>query len=76
VRGEQVGFRRDLRSRHAAVQVGAHIVGLGWQGIVGVAANVEVVVVVRESLTRHDGRVARNVGELAVRDGNLLDVLG
>ena len=54
----------DLRHRHAAVEVGPHVVGFGWRRIVGVAADVAVEVVVGQLVDGDDLGEAVDVGEI------------
>ena len=63
VGGEQIRLRAHFALRDAAVQVGAHVLGLGGRGVVGVAADVEVVVVLAQLLAGHDAGVAGDVLE-------------
>jgi hypothetical protein len=58
------------------VHVGADILGFRRGRVVGVAADVEVVVVPGQVLTGDDGGVAGDVGELSVGGHDLLGVLG
>ena len=76
MRGEQGSFGVDLSPGHAAVQVGADILRFGRGRVVGVAADVEVVVVGCQFLAGDDGGVAGDVGERPVGGDDLLGVLG
>ena len=76
VGGEQLGLGRHLRLGHPAQQVGPHVLGLGRRGVVGIAADVEVVVVLGQLGVGHHGGERGDVGEPLVGVDDLLDVLG
>ena len=71
--------RIDFFHRHAAVQVGAHVVRLGRRGVVDVAADVAVVVFGGDFFDRHAAGVGRHIrpalGEAAVDVDDLGEVL-
>ena len=74
--GEQVGLGFDLGLGHPAEHVRPHIMGLGRRSVVGVAADVQVVVVLRQRLVGDHGSEAGDVGVPLVGVDDLLDVLG
>lgn len=74
-RGEELLFSGDLRSRDAAGEVGVDVLGLGRGRVVGVAADVEVVVVVALGVEVDDGGEAAHRLEALVGRDDLLDVL-
>ena len=76
VRGEQVGLGRDLGLGHAAQQVRPHVLRLGGRGVVGVAADVQVVVVLGQLGVAHAARKAVEVLETLEGVDDFFEVLG
>lgn len=73
---EQSSFVGHLGLGNAAHQMGAHVVRLGRWGIVGVATDVEVVVVGFERGVVDDGREAVDGAKFVEGGDDFLDVLG
>ena len=66
----------DLGHGYAAVEVGSDVVGFGWWGVVGVAADVAVEIIVGQLVERDDLREAVDIGEVPVGGGDLLLIAG
>lgn len=66
----------DLADRHAAVQVGAHIVRLGRRGVVHIAPDVAVVFFRLDFADRHAARVGGNGLAGAAGMHDLVDIFG
>lgn len=73
---EQAGFVGHFGLGDAAHQMGAHVVRLGRWRIVGVAADVEVIVVGLKRGGVDDGREAVDGAEFVEGGDDLLDVFG
>jgi hypothetical protein len=76
VRLEQCALGVDLCLGNAAEQMRAHVVRLGRWHVVGVAADVEVVLILGELIPVHDPGEAGNVLESVVAADDLFNVLG
>ena len=73
---EEGAFRLHLRPGHPAFQVGPDIMGFRGGGVVGVTADVEVPVILRQLLPGDHGGVAGNLCKVFKGGDDLLDVLG
>src|SRR5690606_6674419 len=74
--GPGAGEGVDLGGGHAAVEVGAHVVGLGRRSVVDVAADVAVVVLGGDLGDGHEAGVAGHGGAGAVDVDDLVEVFG
>jgi hypothetical protein len=61
---------------HAAQKVRTHVMRLGWRRVVGIAADVQVVIVFAQRGVGHDGTQARHLGKGLEGVDDFLDVLG
>jgi len=76
VPGEQLPLGLNFGPGHAALKVGTYVVRFGHRGVIGVVADVQVVVVVLKFLSSHHAGISVHIAERRIGARDLLDMLG